>query len=130
SSAEQGRLDDAVEWYQRTLAITPDFAKAHTNLCYLLWSAERFAAAADACRNGVRYAPAHANLLKLLGLRLVGMGSTDEGAMVLARSRVVGEPDDELRTYLARLQRAAAEPHSNALDAPRAHTVDLRDAIE
>ena len=108
-----GRIDDAVRWYKKTLAIAPDFHKAHTNLCSLLWSNKRFDEAIRACREGLRYAPTDGNVLKMLGFSLIGAGATNKGAEVLRRSLVVGGPDDELLQYLAQL---ASAPSSAAAD--------------
>jgi protein O-mannosyl-transferase len=123
SYERQSRIDEAVEWYRRALSINPDFGKAHTNLCHLLFSSERFDAANTACRNGLRYAPADSNLLRLLGLTLVRLGDTQHGTAVLHRALAAGGSDPELESYLAELgsagSRAAARADESTATAPR-----------
>lgn len=104
-----GRPDEAIAWYRKALQIAPDLYDAHTNLCHVLVTTERFAAATSACRNGLRYQPADANLLKGLGASLVAMGDTDKGLDVLRRSLALNASDHELQIYLARLERTPAE---------------------
>jgi tetratricopeptide (TPR) repeat protein len=106
---KKGQADDAIMWYRRALQIAPAFHDAHTNLCQVLLSNERFAAASAACRNGLRYRPTDANLLKGLGASLVGMGDTDKGLDVLRRSLALNTSDHELQIYLAQLERTPAE---------------------
>jgi tetratricopeptide (TPR) repeat protein len=107
---KRGYPDAAVDWYKRALAIMPEFDKAHTNLCHVLFDSRRFAAAGDACRNGLRYAPADANLLKGLGVSLVNTGETERGLAVLRRSLALNQHDQELRTYVERLEQYDAAP--------------------
>ncbi len=112
SYAKEGQVDEAARWYGKALAIAPDFDKAHTNLCYLLWEHRRFADAVQACREALRYTPTDGNLLKLLGFSFIGTGKTDAGVEVLRRALIVGGADDELRQYVEQLAsvRAAADP--------------------
>jgi Tfp pilus assembly protein PilF len=105
---EQGQSDEAIEWLRRTLEITPALLKAHTDLCHHLLSRDDFAAAARACRDGLRYHPTDANLLKGLGLSLMGSGETEKATEILRRSLALNPHDDELRSYLASLGPAVA----------------------
>jgi tetratricopeptide (TPR) repeat protein len=105
---QTGHPDAAAEWYRRALQIAPDLHGAHTNLCHVLFDNERFAAAKAACRNGLRYDPADANLLKGLGASLVALGETDKGLEVLRRSLALNASDHELAIYVARLERKPA----------------------
>ena len=114
SYEKESRIDEAVEWYRRALAISPDFGKAHTNLCHLLFASQRFDAANTACRNGLRYAPTDANLLRLLGLTLIGRGEKQRGAAVLHRALAVGGADPEFETFVGAL--AAADSAGPADD--------------
>jgi Flp pilus assembly protein TadD len=109
ASEEQGEPDDAIMWYHRALQIAPDLHDAHTNLCHALVSNERFAAAIRACRNGLRYQPTDANLLKGLGASLVAMGDTDKGIDVLRRSLALNASDHELQVYVARLEQTSTD---------------------
>jgi Tfp pilus assembly protein PilF len=110
-----GRIDAAVQWYRKALQIAPDMHDAHTNLCHVLFSNGRFAAAAAACRNGLRYDPVDPNLLKGLGASLVALGETDKGIEVLHRSLALNASDHELETFVARLEPAPTESPSAAV---------------
>jgi tetratricopeptide (TPR) repeat protein len=105
---EQGQTDAAIEWLRKTLNIAPALLKAHTDLCHHLLSRDDFAAAARACRNGLRYSPADANLLKGLGSSLMGTGETEKAIEILHRSLALNPHDDELRDYLASLAATTA----------------------
>jgi tetratricopeptide (TPR) repeat protein len=107
SQAKLGRIDDAIRWYDQTLAIDPSFAKAHTNLCSLLLEQERHAEGVRACRRGLRHRPTDANLLKGLGYSLAGTGQAAMAVAVLRRAVAVGGPDAEVETLVARLEHDA-----------------------
>jgi Tfp pilus assembly protein PilF len=106
---QQGSSAKAIEWYREALEIEPGFGKAHTNLCRAFLIERRFREAATACRRGLRYDPADANLLKGLGEALIGVGDADRGLRVLRRSLALNERDQPLRTRIAQLQGARAE---------------------
>ncbi len=102
------RPDAAATWYHRALQIAPDLHDAHTNLCHVLFDTGRFAAAAAACRNGLRYDPADANLLKGLGASLVALDEADKGIEVLRRSLALNASDHQLEVYIAQLESTPA----------------------
>ncbi|MFI5398839.1 MAG: tetratricopeptide repeat protein [Candidatus Binatia bacterium] len=108
ASEKQGRMKEAIEWYKKALDLWPEFGKAHTNLCRALLIEEQFDEAATACRRGLRYSPSDANLLKGLGVSLVGAGNVEKGIAVLRRSLLLNEQDEELRTRLAQLESVSA----------------------
>jgi hypothetical protein len=109
-----GATDKAIEWYERALEILPTFDKAHTNLCRAFLTTRRFAAAAAACRDGLRYNPTDANLLKGLGHSLIGMGQTEKGIAVLRRSLALAGHDEPLQTFVAHLEASAtSEPRTS-----------------
>jgi protein O-mannosyl-transferase len=108
-SEQSGRTNDAIAWYRKALEVAPDYHEAHTNLCHILVSTGRFAAAAIACRNGLRYQPADANLLKGVGASLVALGDTDKGIDILRRSLALNTTDQNLQIYVARLEHTPAE---------------------
>jgi Flp pilus assembly protein TadD len=105
---EQGQSAAAIGWFRRTLEIEPTLVKAHTDLCHALLAGGDFAAAARACRNGLRYAPADANLLKGLAASLMGAGETEKATAILHRALALDSDDDRLRTTLALLDSAVA----------------------
>jgi Tfp pilus assembly protein PilF len=103
---KMGHPDDAIKWYRKALQSAPEYHDAHTNLCHVLVDNQRYAAAATACRNGLRYHPTDANLLKGLGASLVALGEADKGIEVLRRSLALNSSDHELQIYVAQLERA------------------------
>ncbi len=103
----KGHVSEAIAWYRKALEIEPGYGDAHTNLCHVLFTGAQHAAAAAACRNGLRYNPADANLLKGLGAGLVALGETDKGIEVLRRSLTLNADDHELRIYIAHLEGTA-----------------------
>ncbi len=105
----QGKTDEAIEWLGTALKMAPGLMKAHTDLCHTLWQRGDFAAAARACRSGLRYRPADANLLKGLGASLIGAGETEKGADILRRSLALNPNDDSLRIQVASLTRAGCQ---------------------
>jgi Flp pilus assembly protein TadD len=105
---EQGRSDEAIAWFRKALEIAPGFMKAHTDLCHTLWQRGDFTAAARACRNGLRYAPADANLLKGLGASLMDAGETQQATAILRRALALNPTDQALRTQIALLDMAPA----------------------
>lgn len=105
-----GRVDKAIEWYERALTIAPWFGDAHTNLCHVLFSNDRYSEAVVACRKGLRYRPTDANLLKGLGGSLAGIGETEKAVQVLRRSLRLNERDNELKIYLAKLEAVNNRP--------------------
>jgi len=115
SSEKRGHVADAISWYQQALEIAPDYSDAHTNLCHVLFDSGQFAAAATACRKGLRYKPADANLLKGLGASMVALGDTDKGLELLRRSLALNTRDHELQIYVARLERTPAESPTEAV---------------
>jgi len=98
-----GRVDEAIARYRQALDIYSDYHEAHTNLCHVLLNNQRFAAATRACRSGLRYYPADANLLKGLGSSLMGVGDTEKATAVLRHSLALNPHDDALRRYLESL---------------------------
>lgn len=104
----RGAVDAAILWYEKALDIAPGLSEAHTDLCSAYLTKKRLDAAGMACRNGLRYDPTDANLLKGLGLSLVASGVIDEGIEVLQRSVALNQSDNGLRTYVAQLQGDAA----------------------
>jgi protein O-mannosyl-transferase len=115
SSEKSGQTAEAIQWYRQALDIAPDYDEAHTNLCHVLFDSGQFAAAATACRTGLRHNPADANLLKGLGASLVALGDTDKGLELLRRSLALNTRDHELQIYVARLERTPAESPTEAV---------------
>jgi protein O-mannosyl-transferase len=83
------QLDEALEWYAKASAMAPGFGAAYVRQCTALLTAERFEAAAAACRTGLRYDPADPVLLEQLGWSLIGVGESEKGNALLRRARQV-----------------------------------------
>jgi Flp pilus assembly protein TadD len=103
----------ALGWYEKALELEPGFDKANNNLCRLLLILGRFEESAHACREGLRYKPADANMMKALGESLIAMRQTAKGIAVLQRALVLSPEDDALRR---RLDKLSGEPHAEATD--------------
>ena len=54
--AKADRLDQAIEWFERVLAVEPDHAYAHFHLAKVLERAGRVPAAVDTLRRGLQAA--------------------------------------------------------------------------
>jgi Flp pilus assembly protein TadD len=114
---KRGNPDAAVRWYRAALDLESSFAKAHTNLCRTLYVNARYAEAARACRDGLRYDPTDANLLKGLGGSMVGAGERQKGMVVLRRALALEPGDAELRDSLAQLEKMDAEANTAVTEA-------------
>ncbi|MBI3785332.1 MAG: DUF1736 domain-containing protein [Deltaproteobacteria bacterium] len=97
-----GKIGEAQRWFDRAVAIRPDYLLAHGYRCAARLRAGDYAAAAAACRAGLRHQPANADLLKGLGFSLVGMNDSVDGASVLRRALNLNPADEEIRAYLER----------------------------
>ena len=104
----RGFTDRAVEWYTKALEVDPGFGKAHTNLCHVFYTHQRYPEAAAACRRGLRYEPTDANLLKGLGNSLIASGERDKGLAILRRALALNRTDTPLREYVDQLALASA----------------------
>jgi protein O-mannosyl-transferase len=82
-------IDEALEWYGKAAALAPGFGTVYVRQCGALLAAERFEAAAAACRTGLRYAPADPVLLEQLGRSLIGAGQGEKGNALLQRARQI-----------------------------------------
>ncbi len=97
-----GQTDEALRWLDRAIALRPDFIMAHAYRCATYLHGGNYAAAAAACRAGLRFEPANAALLKGLGFSLVGLRDAERGHAVLRRALAFNAEDKEIRDYLAR----------------------------
>jgi tetratricopeptide (TPR) repeat protein len=102
-----GHPGPAVGWYRKALEITPEFSKAHNNLCRLLLTMGDFDAAVTACRRGLRHNPADTNLLEGLGASLVGSGDVEKGLAVMRRALALKGHDERLQAAIAQMEAAA-----------------------
>ncbi len=113
ASEKAGHPARAVGWYRKALEITPEFSKAHNNLCRLLLIMGDFDAAVTACRRGLRHHPADANFLEGLGASLVGAGDVEKGLAVMRRALALKGHDEKLQTLLAQMEAAAHDSPAN-----------------
>ncbi|MBI3785333.1 MAG: tetratricopeptide repeat protein [Deltaproteobacteria bacterium] len=110
---KSGDMDRATAWYRRALALSPSFMRAHSDLCRALFVRQRYVEAEHACRDGLRYEPANANLLKGLGGSLFAAGEREMGMTVLRRALRLNPADGELERALAEMESAPAN-HAEA----------------
>jgi tetratricopeptide (TPR) repeat protein len=106
---KRGAISTSVEWYRRALSIEPGFDKAHQNLCRGLLLLQQNRDAEIACRNGLRYAPTDANLLRGLSDSLVGQGDLERGVAVLRRAVAYNPTNAAWRQRLRELERTVPE---------------------
>lgn len=104
-----GRLDQGIEQFRLSLAISGEVAGAHLNYCRALLSADRAAEAIAACRRATQLEPS-AMAHRTLGRLLIDAGQVRDAAVQYERALAV-EPDhvatlDSLAWILA----AGAEP--------------------
>lgn len=89
----QGRHDDALQAYDRSIGIRPDYADAHFNRGNALMERQRFGEAEASLRRALELAPARPDVLMNLGLCLLQQGRAQE-ALPLAERAVELHPDD------------------------------------
>jgi tetratricopeptide (TPR) repeat protein len=75
---EQGEADQAIDHYQRAVALRPDYAEAHYNLGRLLVEQGQLNDAVAHYERAAAINPADAEAQNNLGVTLFGMGRTDD----------------------------------------------------
>jgi tetratricopeptide (TPR) repeat protein len=73
-----GRPEEAIEYYNRILAITPGDTDTYSALAAMESNRGNFQRAIDLCRNGLRYHPENGDLHGRLGSLLLQTGLVDE----------------------------------------------------
>jgi tetratricopeptide (TPR) repeat protein len=101
---KRGAITTSIQWYRKALDIEPEFDKAHRNLCRAYLLLQQFRAAEAACREGLRYHPTDANLLKGLGDSLMGQGDRERGLAVLRRAVVYNPTDEQWRLHVSAVE--------------------------
>ena len=91
----QGKLDEAVESYQRSLALKPDFADALNNLGLALSAQGKLAEAKESYARALAADPNHADTLVNMGLVLQDENKLDEAVAHYKKSIAVrpGSPE-------------------------------------
>ena len=113
-----GKVEEAERWYRTALKIRPGFVSAYINLGQMFLVHQRFADAERACREGLRYRPTNANLLKGLGASLIAKGEQEKGIAILRRARLLDRKDQELREYLDSVELVAATSRATSEATP------------
>jgi tetratricopeptide (TPR) repeat protein len=96
-----GRLDDALDLYEKTVILRPDSAEAHHNLARAALLAG-LKGADHHFREAVRLQPEFALAWEGLGLSLFGVGDGRESTRCLAKALDLQPDSIESRVYLAR----------------------------
>ena len=81
---KEGKLDGAIAEYRAALRLTPNDAKAHTQMAFALLNKGDFEGAVAECRVALRLAPDHAEAHINLGIALYGKKDFD-GAIAAFR---------------------------------------------
>jgi tetratricopeptide (TPR) repeat protein len=97
--AHQGRLPEAIDYFQAAIRSQPDAPKAHVQLAHALWKQNRDQAALEEMLRASQFAPKDAEIRADLGLALALAGRTPEAI-------------EELHEAL-RLNPNSAEGHNN-----------------
>lgn len=117
-----GRSDEALEAYQTTIRISPDYAKAHLNLGDLYVRMNKTAAAVDAFRAALKAQPNWAEAHTRLGLALAMRGASAE-AIDAFRTAIRIDPDSAAAHYYLAF---ALEQAGRNDEAARAYETVLR----
>jgi Flp pilus assembly protein TadD len=96
-----GRLDDALDLYERAVLLRPDSAEAHNNLARAALQAG-LAGAEHHFREAVRLKPDYLQGWEGLGLALFGVGDGRESMRCLSKALELQPGSTESRVYLAR----------------------------
>ncbi|MDA0663541.1 MAG: tetratricopeptide repeat-containing glycosyltransferase family protein [Proteobacteria bacterium] len=109
SRHRQGKLDEAIDCYQRILVVSPDFAPAWINLGVALRAEGRIAASIACLRRGVALKPGDAAAHSNLGNALRAAGRLDEAAASHEAAMAIDPDTGSYRYNLALVQRDRGE---------------------
>lgn len=116
---DQGRREEALDYYRRTLAVTPDHPGAATYLADALMTQGAFAEAADYYRIVVRQVPDNRPAWMMWALALMRASDDHGPALAVLEEALAAFPDEVMFQYvLARL--LAASPDAQVRDGARA----------
>ncbi len=110
--AADGAYDDAVEWFAKALAASPDHFEAHYNLGALYLDIEMFLPARVHLAIAAAQDPASAELQFNLAVALAGVGQFAASAAALRQFRKLSpnpDQDESARKLLGELERALRE---------------------
>jgi Flp pilus assembly protein TadD len=113
--AERGEIDNAIEHYERALAIKPDYAQAQNNLGLVLMERGRMDDATAHFQKALEIKPDMAEAHCNLGIALAGRGRIDEAiehyrqALILATRQNNASLAEEVKVRLGPY--AARIPH-------------------
>lgn len=96
--ARHGRVDEAIAYFQKSLAINPENAEAHYNLGIALADREQFDDAIAHYRKALEIKPDYAEAHSNLGAVLAGRGQFDEAIAHFQKALAIN-PDFELAHY-------------------------------
>jgi spermidine synthase len=114
--AEQGRLDDAIQEFQRALELNPDDAAAHWHVGAALTSKNEYVEATAHLVRSVELDPANSEAHNDLGLLYAFQGRFDEGVEHLERAVALDPRSDGARRNLALVQQRRRAAGQRNLD--------------
>jgi tetratricopeptide (TPR) repeat protein len=132
--AGQGRVDAAITWYKRALALDPRFAGTYVNLADVYRRQGREDDAEKLLRQGLVLLPKAADLHHALGLSLVRKGDTPAALKELATAAKLS-PDNARYAYVYAVglhsagKRREALAILKAIDARRPYDLDVLGAL-
>ena len=99
--AAQGRLEEAIAQYQKTVAVQADYAPAHNNLGNLLMQRGRSEEALQHYRKAAQILPGNLKTLNNLVATLIATGRFNEAAARCRESLAIHPDNAELHYHLA-----------------------------
>jgi tetratricopeptide (TPR) repeat protein len=119
-----GQIDDAVSYYQRALALRPEWEEGWRNLGTLYYTSARYADAVAALKNSVAIDPHNGNAWALLGLSEFEIKEYKNSRIHLERGRAIGFAGNAAALQQARYHLAILLNRSGDFD----HATDLLSA--
>ena len=92
SSAQIGKLDEALEAYNKSIALKPDFPEAYNNMCVVLNDQGKLYEAIETCKKAISLKPNYADAFSNMGLILKDQEKLDEAIEAYNKS-IALKPD-------------------------------------
>lgn len=96
----EGHYEEAIPWYERSLALFCDNSQAHFNLGFCYRMKHRLADAERAFRRGLEIEPRRADILLVLGVTRTEQGDHEGAARAYRRGLMIDPGNATLQAYL------------------------------
>jgi tetratricopeptide (TPR) repeat protein len=111
-----GQIDDAVSYYQRAMALSPEWEEGWRNLGTLYYTSARYPDAVVALKNSVAIDPHNGNAWALLGLSEFEVKDYKNSLIHLERGRAMGFAGNAAAVQIAKLHLAILLNRSGDFD--------------